>query len=489
MLASATMPPLHIALVTSEMAPFVKTGGLADVSAALPKALGRRGHRVTVLLPRYGTIAFPPGDFVGSVHVPVDAAHRSAGFYKRKVAENVDVVFVEHPPFFDRPQPYGVGNRDYDDNRVRFAFHSRAALEYLRSRGDRPQVVHAHDWQTGLVPVFLKSFYWDDPTLYRVPTVFTIHNLAYQGNFPRDTVDVLGLPWNLAHPSALEFHGGVSYLKGGVQFSEMVNTVSPQYAREIQTAEHGLGMDGVLQARSADLAGILNGVDYEEWDPSVDRYIIRRYSSDDLSGKADCKADLLRVFGLPREPELPLVGIISRLVPQKGFDIVVNAWWDLLQRPLRMIVLGTGDPDVQEGFRSLAQKAPDRFAVRFAYDNALAHKIEAGADMFLMPSRFEPCGLTQMYSLRYGTVPIVRATGGLVDTVEPYDGAHWEGTGFLFETADGTGLMWALDQALEAYRVRDRWEALMRRGMARDFSWERSAGQYEDLFQRAMARV
>jgi starch synthase len=480
---------LHIAFLSAEMAPYVKTGGLADVSAALPKALAKAGHRVTVFLPRYAAIAFPPGEFQGSVHVPVDRTHRSAGYYRRTVAENVDVVFIEHPPFFDRPQPYGVGNHDYGDNRLRFAFLSRAALEYLRSRGQRPDVVHAHDWQAGLVPVYLKSFYWDDPTLHRVASVFTIHNLAYQGNFARDTLDLLELPWNLADPSALEFHGGISYLKGGVTFAEMVNTVSPQYAKEIQTAEHGFGMDGVLRSRAADLVGILNGVDYEEWDPSVDRHIARRYSPDDLSGKADDKADLLRAFGLPREPDLPLLGIISRLVPQKGFDIVVRAWWDLLQRPLRLIVLGTGDPEVQDGFRALAARAPDRFAVRFAYDNALAHKVEAGADMFLMPSRFEPCGLTQMYSLRYGTVPIVRATGGLVDTVEPFDPVRWEGTGFRFDTADGTGLMWALDEALAAWPHRDRWEALMRRGMSRDFPWERSANDNDELFRRAMGKV
>ncbi|HET8646398.1 MAG TPA: glycogen/starch synthase, partial [Vicinamibacteria bacterium] len=359
---------LHVAFVTSEAVPFMKTGGLGDVGTALPKALGQLGHRVTLFLPRYGPIAFPPGPFAGSVHVPVDAVHRSAGFYRRQLWPNVEIVFVEHPPFFDRPFPYGEGNRDYADNRLRFAFLSRAAIEYFRSRGERPDVFHAHDWQGGLAPVYLKSFYWDDPTLHRVPSVFTIHNLAYQGNFAADTIDALGFPWNLADAGALEFHGGVSYLKGGVMFSEMVNTVSPQYAREIQAPQHGFGMDGVLRSRAADLVGILNGVDYDEWDPAVDRFIVRRYSADNMAGKADCKADLLRVFGLPREPDLPLVGIISRLVPQKGFDIVVEAWWDLLQRPMRMIVLGTGDPAVQDGFRALAQRAPERFAVRFAYD-------------------------------------------------------------------------------------------------------------------------
>jgi starch synthase len=318
--------------------------------------------------------------------------------------------------------------------------------------------------------------------------VFTIHNLSYQGNFGRDTLDLLGLPWNLAHAAALEYHGGVSYMKGGILFAEMVSTVSPQYAREVQGPELGVGLDGVLRARAGELVGILNGVDYDEWDPRVDRHIARRYSADDLSGKKDCKADLLRTFGLPREgPDLPLIGIVSRLVPQKGFDIVADAWWDLLHRPLRMVALGTGDPAVEEGFRSLVRRAPDRFAARFSYDNALAHKIEAGADMLLMPSRFEPCGLTQMYSLRYGTVPVVRSTGGLVDTVEPYDPVNWGGTGFRFDAPDGTGMVWALDQALDAFVDRERWEALMRRGMSRDFSWDRSAKEYEALFRRAMA--
>ncbi len=481
--------PLHVAFVASEMTPFVKTGGLADVSAALPKALGALGHRVTVFLPRYGTIPFPAGEFAGSIHVPVDAVHRSAGFYRRPLGAGVEVVFVEHPPFFERPHLYGVGNHDYADNGLRFAFLSRAALEFLRSRGMRPDVFHAHDWQTGLLPVYLKTFYWNDPTLRRLPTVFTIHNLAYQGNFGDDTLEVLGLPWHLDHPEFLEFHGGISYMKAGIVFSEKLTTVSPQYAREIQTPEMGYGFEGILKARSGDLVGILNGVDYDDWDPGHDPHIAARYSAEDLSGKAACKADLLEAFGLPREPDLPVVGIVSRLVPQKGYDIVVGAWYDLLQRPLRMVVLGTGEHDVQEGFRELERRAPGRFAARFAYDNALAHKVEAGADMFLMPSRFEPCGLTQMYSLRYGTVPIVRDTGGLVDTVEPWDPETLEGTGFRFATPDGTGLLWAIDRALAEWGDREGWERLMRNGMARDFSWERSARRYVEAYRWARERV
>jgi starch synthase len=487
--ATAGASPLKIAFVTSEMTPFMKTGGLADVSAGLPRALGRLGHQVTVFLPRYGPIAFPPGEFAGSVHVPVDAVHRSAGFYRRQVAEGVEVVFVEHPPFFDRVHPYGVGNHDYDDNRLRFAFLCRASLEYLRSRGQRPDVVQANDWQAGLVPVYLKAFYWDDPALYRTPSLFTIHNLAYQGNFGPDTLDVLGLPWHLGTGEAMGFHGGISYIKGGIEFSEMVNTVSPQYAREIQTPEMGYGLDGVLRARGGDLVGILNGVDYGEWDPRYDRHLAAHYGMEDLAGKERCRRDLLETVGLPTTPDMPIVGVISRLVPQKGFDIVVGAWYDLLQRPLRMVVLGTGDPAVERGFRALAERAPDRFAVRLAYDEALAHKIQAGSDVFLMPSRFEPCGLTQMYALRYGSVPVVRATGGLVDTVEPWDPATGRGTGFRFDMPDGTGLIWALDQALAAWRDRDTWPTLVRNGMSRDFSWERSAEAYVDVYRRAQSKL
>jgi starch synthase len=484
-----SQPPLDIAFVTSEMTPFMKTGGLADVAAALPRALARLGHHVTVFLPRYGRIAFPPGEFAGSVHVPVDATPRSAGFYRRRLEEGVDVVFIEHPPFFDRPSAYGAHGDDYADNRLRFAFLARASLEYLRSRGQRPDVFHAHDWQAGLVPVYLKAFYWDDPALYRSPSLFTIHNLAYQGNFATDTLDVLGLPWHLGADHALGHNGGISYMKGGIQFAEMVSTVSPQYAREIQGAEMGYGLDGTLRARSGDLVGILNGVDYGEWDPRVDPHIAARYSADDLAGKAACQRDLLQAVGLPQDPDLPVVGIISRLVEPKGLDIVVDAWHDLLQRPMRMVVLGTGDPRLEQGFRALAERAPDRFAVRLTYDEALAHKIEAGADVFLMPSRFEPCGLTQMYSLRYGTVPVVRATGGLYDTVEPWDAATRRGTGFRFDHPDGTGLLWALDQALETMKDPQAWRTLMRNGMERDFSWDRSALAYVDAYRWAMGKV
>ncbi len=480
---------LHVALVSSEMVPFAKTGGLADVCGALPKALARLGHRVTAFLPRYGAIPFPPGESMGSVHVPADTPHRSAGFYRTRLRDGVDVVFVEHPPFFDRPGIYGQDGHDYADNRFRFAFFARAVAEYFRSRGERPDVFHAHDWQAGLLPVYLKAFYSNDPTLHRSPSVFTIHNLAYQGNFGADTVGLLDLPWNLGTGEGLEFHGQTSYMKGGIFFSELVNTVSPNYAREIQTPAMGYGMDGVVGARASDLSGILNGVDYEEWDPEVDAHVARNFSVESPAGKAQCKADLLRSMGLPEFPDLPVVGVTSRLVWLKGFDLVAGAWWDLLQRPLRMVILGTGEGGIEAGLRALAERAPDRFAVRLAYDTGLAHKIVAGSDLFLMPSRFEPCGLTQLYSLRYGTVPVVRSAGGLVDTVEPWNAATGEGTGFRFDDPDGTGMLWALDQALAAYADRKAWRRIMKNGMVRDFSWDRSAHAYVDLYRKAIARA
>jgi starch synthase len=476
---------LHVAFVTPEMAPYVKSGGLADYSAGLPKALVRMGHRVTVVLPRFAAVPFPPGEPDGSAEVPVDGEPRRAGFYRARNEAGVEVVFVDHPPFYDRPAIYG----DYEDNRLRFAFLARASIEYFRARGERPSVFHAHDWQTGLVPVYLETVYRDDPTLGRVPSVFTIHNVAYQGQFPMDTLALLGLPEDLGSTSALEYYGSVSYLKGGTVFAERVNTVSPTSAGEIQGPEHGFGFDGVARSRADDLVGILNGVDYDDWDPRAGRHIARPYSPEDLSGKAACKADLLRAYGLAEFPDLPVLGVTSRLVWQKGIDIVAEAWWDLVRRPVRLVVLGSGDPGVEEGLRHLSEQDPDRFAVRFGYDEALAHKIMAGCDMFLMPSRSEPCGLTQMYALRHGTIPIARSTGGLVDTVEPYDGAIGTGTGFRFDTADGTGLLWALDQALAVFPERDAWTALMRRAMAKDFSWERPARAYVEFYRRAMEKA
>jgi len=480
---------LSISIVASEMVPFAKTGGLADVLGALPKALARLGHAPTVFLPRYARIERSAGELVGTVHVPLGVGAPEAAFLVRTEPPGVRIVFVDQPGFFDRPKLYGHGNHDYADNAERFAFLVRAALEFHRSRAERPDVFHAHDWQAALLPVYLKAFYWSDPVLGRCPTLFTIHNQAYQGNFPLSALSALGLPWHLATPGALEYYGGLNYLKAGILFSELISTVSPTYARQIQGPEHGLGLDGVLRSRATDLFGILNGVDGDLWDPRHDPFITAAFSPTNLSGKAACKRDLLEAFGLPAEPDLPLFGVVSRLVAQKGFDIVVGAWYDFLERPLRMVVLGTGEPQVEKGVEELCRRAPDRFAVRLVHDEGLAHKLVAGSDMLLMPSRFEPCGLTQLYAQRYGTVPIVHATGGLADSVEAFREDKDSGTGFRFEHADGTGLVWAVDEALQAYEEKATWRRLMQRGMAQDFSWERAAASYVGLYRLASAKA
>ena len=472
---------MHVAFVTSEMVPYVKTGGLADVSGALPKALVKLGHRVTVVLPRYRQIAFPPGDFAGSVHVPVDAISRSAGFYRTLRDDGVEVVFVEHPPFFDRDALYG----EYTDNHLRFAFLARAALEYFRSRAERPDVFHAHDWQTGLLSVYLKAFYWDDPTLYRSPSIFTIHNVAYQGVFASDALASLGLPWHLGAQAALEFHGNLSYLKGGVQFSELVNTVSPTYAHEIQGREHGFGFEGVLQTRASDLSGILNGVRLRRVGPG--RRLAHRpevlgqgpRGQEGLQGRPPAH---LRPARVPR--------------PARGGDHLAARVAEGLRHRGGCVVRPSAASDADGGARHRRALRPGRLArpraegsrpVRDAFSlrRGLAHKIMAGSDIFLMPSRSEPCGLTQLYALRYGAVPVVRSTGGLVDTVEPWNAGTGEGTGFRFDSPDGTGLMWAIDQALAAHKDKKSWPRLVRNGMSRDFSWERSARRYVELYERA----
>jgi starch synthase len=482
---------MHIAFAASECVPFSKTGGLADVVGALPRALAALGHQVSVYVPRYRqTKLNDPQTVVRSITIPFDDKYRFCSVVTAgtSVPAGIRFYFVEYPQYFDREALYGSPAGDYPDNAERFAMFSRAVLEASKILGV-PHVFHCHDWQSALVPVMLRTLYAEDPALRDAATVFTIHNMGYQGLFPPDILPLLMLPWDLLTIPKMEFFGQANFLKGALVFADFITTVSKKYSLEIQTTEYGFGLEGVLRNRAATVTGILNGVDYDEWDPSVDAKIAKRYSAKDLAGKAACKADLLRTFGLPEFPDLPVVGAISRLVWQKGFDIVANAWYDLLNRPLRMVVLGTGEPAVQDGLRALQDRDPSRFAVRFHYDETLAHRIIAGADVFLMPSRTEPCGLTQMYALRYGTVPVVRSAGGLVDTVEPWDSRTGRGTGFRFDTPDGTGLIWALDQALAAHHDRKGWAKLMRNGMSRDFSWDRSAQGYVDLYRRAKERA
>lgn len=473
---------MKILMVASEAAPFAKTGGLADVVGALPVALKTCGHDVAVLLPRYATVDLKAASRVyDSLPVWLPPTRYDISIYR--IDNQVPFFFLDCPILFDRPGLYGENGEDYPDNHVRFAVLAQAALAVSRHLF-RPDIVHGHDWQAGLIPAYLGSNYRYDPTFMAIRTVFTVHNMGYHGLFLAPALSEIGLDdSNVFNPGGLEFFGKVSYLKAGLVFSDHLNTVSPTYAREIQTPAFGFGLDGVLRARADVLTGILNGVDYSEWNPETDRFIAARYSMADLSGKRVCKQDLVGEFGMPREAlDAPLIGIVSRFTVQKGADLIAEVADGLVAEGFYMAALGAGEPQYEELFQAMAARHPGRIAVRLGYDNALAHKIEAGADLFLMPSQWEPCGLNQVYSLKYGTVPLVRATGGLDDTIEA-------GTGFKFRQYAGSALLEALRVARAAFADQEGWRKLMLAGMARDFSWDVAAREYSRLYQRSARLV
>src|ERR1700681_444780 len=477
---------MHIAFAASEGVPFSKTGGLADVVGALPRALSALGHQVSVYLPRYRqTKLSDAATVVRSITVPFDDKYRFASIVTGGTQSGVRFYFVDYPPYCDRDALYGTPAGDYPDNAERFALFSRAVLEASKILGV-PHVFHCHDWQSALLPVLLRTVYAEDPAFRDAATVFTIHNMGYQGLFPPETLPLLMLPWDLFTMSRMEFFGQVNFLKGALTYSDYVTTVSKKYSQEIQTAEYGFGLEGVLRDRAATVSGILNGVDYDEWSPQTDKFTFAKFSPEDLSGKAKCKQDLLATFAMPNaDLKLPVIGIVSRFAAQKGFDLISQIMDRLAREEMTVVALGTGDKPYEEMFVRLNKQFPNKIAVKVAYDNAIAHKIEAGSDMFLMPSRYEPCGLNQIYSLKYGTVPIVRATGGLDDTIEPWDARSGKGTGFKFSEYTGEALLATVKQALLAYRDPSSWQTLMRNGMSRDFSWGASAREYAKVYERA----
>ena len=481
---AVTPPPPRrsVLLVGSEAHPFAKTGGLADVLGALPSALQRLGWTATVVLPRYRGVT--AGTRLEQFPVTVGGFTREAAFYEAPLPDGARAILVDCPDLYDRAGIYGDGHGDYADSPRRFAFLARAALEFAARSGAAPDVVHAHDWQGGLVPVYLNSIYAAHPILGGTPSVLTIHNLAYQGLYESDWLPRLDLGWEQFGVDRMEFFGQISLLKGGINEAAVVTTVSRRYADEIQTPAYGFGFDGVLRARRADLVGILNGIDTTVWDPAHDPFLPAPFDAANLEGKRDAKAAVLQRYGLPAgEAALarPLVGMVSRMVDQKGFDLIAGALPELLQLDAAFVVLGTGDPRYQEMWRALAARHPDRVGVRIGFDESLAHLIEGGADLFLMPSRFEPCGLNQMYSMRYGTVPVVHRVGGLADTV--VDGE----TGVVFADDTSAAMIGAMVRALRLFRDPTAWAALQRAGMTRDFSWDRSAQEYVKIYERALA--
>jgi starch synthase len=467
-------------MVASEAMPFCKTGGLADVMGALPVALGERGEQVAVVLPAYRVNNYPGPlrEAYRNLWLPLGTGFNVDIF--ERVERGVTFYFVNCPPLFDRDGLYASnGSWGYSDNHLRYATLSMAATGVARYLF-RPDIIHCHDWQTALVPLYLRHNFRNDPTFYGIKLLFTIHNLGYQGEFGPEILPEIAVDTRLLNPGQLEFHKHVNLLKGGIYFSDAVSTVSKGYAREIQTPEYGFGLDGFLRAQNR-LSGILNGVDYTEWNPESDPYIAKNYSAANFAGKRDCKKALLKEFGLNDDNlERPVIGMVSRFAAQKGFDLVAEVMGALLSEDVTVAVLGSGDSNYEDLFRWLEGMNRGRIAAYIGYSEAVAHKIEAGADMFLMPSRYEPSGLSQMYSLKYGTVPVVRATGGLDDTID-------EGTGFKFQDYSGAALLSAVRDALAAYKDRPRWNAMMRRGMQKDFSWKASAAEYSALYRRILA--
>jgi starch synthase len=485
---------MHIVFAASECVPFAKTGGLADVVGALPPELVKLGHQVTVYLPLYKAVRpHLPEELkfaVRSITIPFTYYNRFAGIVDGGLRDGVQFYFVDCPELFDRDGLYGpkTGAGDYGDNAERFGLFCRAVLEATKQLGV-PDIFHVHDWQAALLSILLRTVYYFDPVLRSAGAVLTIHNAGYQGWFPPKTIEQLLLPWDLFTFDKVEQNDTFNFLKGGLVYSDYLTTVSPTYAKEIQTSEYGAGLESVLSSRHWDLRGILNGVDYKHWDPAKDSKLAAHYSAEHLEGKAECRRDLLHAFGLENAPDTtPVIGIVSRLATQKGFDFVAQIADALTERNMVLVVLGTGEPFYENFFRSLAARRLHQVAVQIKYDDALAHKVEAGSDIFLMPSRYEPCGLNQIYSLKYGTVPVVRATGGLEDTVEEWNAEASTGTGFKFYGYRAEDLLTAIDRSLTAFQDKEGWRTLMRNGMAKDYSWEHPAREYVEVYSEVLRR-
>ena len=479
---------MQIVFAASEAVPFAKTGGLADVVGALPQEIARLGHEVTVYLPLYREVHQHLGAelkyAVRSVTIPFPHGNRFAGIVEGGVREGVKFYFVDCPELFDRQGIYGNNGDSYGDNAERFGLYCRAVLEATKLLGV-PDVFHVHDWEAALIPVLLRTVYSTDPMLKKCAVVLTIHNAGYQGWFPPSTTEQLLLPWDIFTFDKLEHFNTFNFLKGGIVYAEKLTTVSRKYAEEIQTPEFGGGLDAALRQRASDLRGILNGVDYTEWDPATDGHLAAHYSPTDLAGKRECRTDLLHAFGLEVPEQTPVIGVCSRFASQKGFDLLEQIAGRLAERDVAVVALGTGEPYYEKFFRDFAYANAGRFAVQICYDDAIAHKIEAGADILLMPSRFEPCGLNQIYALKYGTIPVVRATGGLDDTVQEWNPGSRTGTGFKFGPYEAQALLDTIDRALTVFYDKKQWSQLMQNGMAQNFSWQQPAREYAGVYEEA----
>lgn len=446
------------------MAPFAKTGGLADVAGSLPAALGDLGVEVLVMMPRYRGL--PSADI--------------------KISKKVRVRFIHHEAYFNRSALYGNPDGDYSDNLQRFSFFCHEILRQSEAMGFCPDIIHAHDWQTSLVPVLLKTEMPGRHFFKKTKTLLTIHNAAYQGIFSHRRYADLGLSNDLFHVDGLEFFGRINLLKGGILFADAISTVSPTYAKEIQTRNYGFWLEGVLKKRASDLRGILNGIDEKLWNPATDKRIKKKYSIKSLAGKAVCKADLQERLGLEKDADIPVFGMVTRLAEQKGLDLMAEIADEFLKKNIQFVLLGDGDRVYHTTFSNIGKRHPKKAAIHLGFNADEAHRIYAGSDFFLMPSSYEPCGLGQLISLRYGTLPIVRKTGGLADTIVDQDGNSTQGNGFVFEEQNARKFIGAIDRALTVFKNKKRLEALKKRGMAMDVSWQKSAAEYKKLFKELL---
>ncbi len=481
---------LRVWFLASEVGPFAKTGGLADVAGSLPACLKNLGVDVRVGLPFYRMAK--DGDFkaqkvLEGLEVPLGNTRLRGDVLETSTEEGVPVYLFDREDLFDRPNLYGTPEGDYYDNLERFAYFCRAALLFAGKMGFQFDVVHCHDWQTGLIPAYLKTLYRADSFFSNAASVFTIHNIGYQGLFPPDRLHVCGLPGTEFNVDGLEFWGKINLLKAGIVYADAITTVSPRYSEEIQTPEFGMGMDGILRKRSADLYGILNGADYTCWNPATDRHIMNHYSLGNMRGKRKCKAGLVKELGLhQRFVDRPVLGMVSRLAPQKGSDLLAQIVEDVVGLDAGLVILGAGEETYQALFLELGRKYHESVGVTIGFDEGLAHRIMAGVDMLLVPSHYEPCGLTQIYALKYGTVPIVRATGGLDDTIDAFDPGSGEGTGFKFSDYEARAFLDKIREALKVFEDGSGWMKLVESGMRADFSWEKSAREYVSLYEKVI---
>ncbi len=476
------MSSLKVLFAASEAVPFAKTGGLADVAGTLPRELVKLGLDVRLVIPKYKAIPqsfVDKMEYIGYVYVDLSWRHQYCAVLKLE-HEGVTTYFLDNEYYFNRDSLYG-----HFDEAEQFAFFSKALLKVLPLIGFKPDIIHCNDWQTGVVSVFLKAHFLQDEFYNNIKTLYTIHNLKYQGVFPKEILgDILGLGWDYFNADGLEFHDCVNYMKAGIAYSDVITTVSRTYAEEIKSDFYGENLNGMMNKRSDRIHGIVNGIDYQENDPLNDKRIFKNFSVDNLEGKLENKTMLQQGLGLPQKTDTPMISIVSRLVDQKGFDLIDCVLEELLMMDLQLIVLGTGDERYEEMFKNAASRYPDKVSANIKYDGLLAQRIYAGSDMLLMPSLYEPCGLSQLFSLRYGTVPIVRETGGLNDTIEPYNEYTREGTGFTFTNYNAHEMLDAVRRSIDTYKKKDVWKSIIRNGMKQDFSWKKSAQEYMKLYER-----